>query len=86
MRTVELRERGVYKLPDGREFVVSAAGDGVGYLLYNWEEWRWYGLSSYRAQANGRILCRGFVTDWRVEDLKDTGRTAEDTKPTHQAA
>ena len=72
----KLRERGIYKLPDRREFVVCTSGDGAGYLLYNLEAWRRYGLPDYRAQVDGRILSRGIVTRWRIEDLKDTGRTA----------
>ncbi len=74
---VELRERGIYKLPDGREFVICASGDGAGYLLYNSEAWRRHALPDYRTQVNGRILSRGVVTRWRTEDLKDTGRTAD---------
>lgn len=77
MSTIELRERGIYKLPDGREFVICQSGDGAGYLLYNLEAWRRYGLADYRAQVNGRILSRGFVTRWRLEDLQDTGRTVD---------
>jgi hypothetical protein len=73
---IELRERGIYKLPDAREFVVRRSGDGYGYLLFNTETWRRYTSADYRAEESGRVLSRGVVTRWRVCDLVDTGRTA----------
>lgn len=76
MREIEFRERGIYRLPDQREFVVCHSDDGTGYLLYSLSAWRRYGMAEYRVQLNGRILSRGFVTRWRLEDLKDTGGTA----------
>lgn len=76
MQAIELREQGIYCLPDNREFVVCMASDNAGYLLYNPEAWRRHALPDYRTQINGRILSRGIVTRWRVEDLRDTGRTA----------
>jgi hypothetical protein len=77
MQEIELRERGIYRLPDQREFVVCHSGDGSGYLLYTPGAWRRYGMAEYRAQVNGRILSRGLVTRWRLEDLRDTGCTAD---------
>jgi hypothetical protein len=77
MQAIELRERGIYRLPDQREFVVCRSGDESGYLLYTPDAWQRYGMADYRAQVNGRILSRGFVTRWRLEDLRDTGRTAD---------
>jgi hypothetical protein len=77
MQENELRERGIYRLPDEREFVVCKSGDGSGYLLYSSKTWSLYGVAEYRLQANGRILNRGFITRWRAEDLRDTGRTAD---------
>jgi hypothetical protein len=78
MPDIELRERGIYRLPDRREFIICATGDGNGYVLYRPETWRRYGLAEYRMQANGRVLSRGLVVNWRAEDLKDTGRTASE--------
>ncbi|HEX8775889.1 MAG TPA: hypothetical protein VF735_20115 [Pyrinomonadaceae bacterium] len=72
----ELRERGIYRLPDAREFVVRRSGDGAGYLLYSVEHWRRYTAADYRAEVNGRVFSRGVVTRWRICDLVDTGRTA----------
>jgi hypothetical protein len=73
---IELRERGIYRLPDAREFVVRRSSDGAGYLLYGVETWRRYTAADYRAEQSGRMLSRGVVTRWRVCDLIDTGRTA----------
>jgi hypothetical protein len=73
---IELRERGIYRLPDAREFVVRRSGDGAGYLLYGVETWRRYTAPDYRAELSGRMLSRGVVTRWRICDLIDTGRTA----------
>jgi hypothetical protein len=72
----ELRERGVYRLPDAREFVVRRSSDRVAYLLYSVAPWTAYTVADYRADAGGRLLSRGTVTRWRVSDLQDTGRTA----------
>jgi hypothetical protein len=83
VQIIELREGGVYRLPDQREFVACKAADGAGYLLYNLQTWRRYGLAEYRSQVNGRILSRGYVTRWRLEDLADTGRTACNLQTLH---
>jgi hypothetical protein len=40
----ELRERGLYRLPDGGEFVASPAARGGGYVLYDPQVWKRYGL------------------------------------------
>ena len=76
MDRVKLKERGIYKLPDGRHFIVHASGRGA-YSLYPPQDWRSFGLAEYRIQADGRILSKGTPTRWRVEDLIDTGRVAE---------
>ena len=55
---IKLPERGIYMLPDGREFVISKSGDGCGYLLYNLEAGRRHRLPDYGTQLNGRILSR----------------------------
>lgn len=86
MPTVELRERGIYQLPDKREFIICVSGDGTGYLLYTREAWRRMGLPEYRLQVNGRILSRGVVTRWRIEDLQDTGKTIEYTTQSSHVA
>jgi hypothetical protein len=74
VRATGLRERGIYRLPDGREFIASASG--ASHLLYPVEAWRYGGPAQYRARLDGRVLSRGLATPWRLEDLEDTGGTA----------
>src|SRR3982751_1722617 len=72
--TLELRERGIYRLPDAREFIVRRSGDGAAYLLFDVRTWRAYAATAdYRALRDGRVFSRGTVTRWRVADLVDTG-------------
>lgn len=77
MQKIELTERGLYTLPDKSEVVVSIAGDGRDYLLYKLKTWKHHGTAEYRAHAGGRIYCESQPTDWRIEDLRDTGKVAE---------
>lgn len=72
----ELRERGIYKLPDGDEFVASFARGG-GYALYNPQIWKRYGVPDYEIDAQGRVTKMGESTRWRLDDLEDTGQTAD---------
>lgn len=72
----ELRERGVYTLPDGEEFVASVARGG-GFALFNPQIWKRYGVPDYEVDPLGRVTQLGQSTRWRVDDLVDTGRTAE---------
>jgi hypothetical protein len=71
-----LRERGIYALPDGKEFVVHAVFRG-GYLLYAPEAWEFFGRPySYETNEAGQIRSSERATHWRIEDLIDTERTA----------
>lgn len=71
----ELREQGIYTLPDGRSLVAHAVFRG-SYVLYTQEAWEFFGLHLYEADGSGRLLQGGRATYWRVEDLADTARTA----------
>jgi hypothetical protein len=71
----ELRECGIYALPDGREFVAHAVFRG-GYILYTQGAWEFFGLHLYETNEAGQIRTKGRLTSWRIEDLKDTSRTA----------
>ncbi len=71
----ELRERGVYTLPDGEEFIASVARGG-GFALFNPRVWKRYGVPDYEVDPSGRLTQLGQSTRWRVDDLVDTGRTA----------
>jgi hypothetical protein len=76
LRRIELRERGIYTFPDGEEFVASVARGG-GYALYDLQVWKRYGMPDYEIDAKGRMTHVGQSTHWRIEDLTDTGRTAD---------
>lgn len=75
MQKINLRECGIYALPDGREFVVHAVFRG-GYVLYTPGAWEFFGLHSYETDDAGLLRLRGHATYWRIEDLTDTKRTA----------
>ena len=75
MRASELRERGVYRLPDGQEVVVSACG-GQEYCMFASATYDSFGLAEYLITDEGRILKGTEPTGWGVEDLSDTGGTA----------
>ena len=76
MQAKKLRERGIYRLPDGREVVVSECGAGA-YCLFSAATYAAFGLAEYLLDQDGRISAGGAPTGWRSEDLADTGRTAK---------
>ena len=76
MRQIKLRERGVYRLPGGREIVATGCG-GEELCLYQIQTYESFGLAEYLVNAEGEILEDGRPTGWRLEDLTDTGRTAK---------
>ena len=71
----KLRERGIYSLSDGREFVAHAVFRG-GYVFYTPEDWRVFGPYAYESTANGQLRWNGQHEQWRADDLIDTCRTA----------
>ena len=76
MGRIILRECGIYALPDKREFVVRGCGRD-GYTFYSHQAAKGLGTSEYRLNTEGRLLSKGLPTRWRIDDLTDTGRTAE---------
>ena len=71
----QLRERGIYALSDGREFVAHAVFRG-GYVFYTPEDWKVFGPHAYESTAEGHVRWNGQHEQWRTEDLIDTSRTA----------
>jgi hypothetical protein len=71
----ELRERGIYKLPDGREFVIHAVFRG-GYVLYTPAAWEFFGPYTFDSNKTGQICSTGRTIGWNIENLVDTSRTA----------
>ena len=77
-----LRERGIYALSDGREFVVHAVFRG-GYVFYTPEEWEVFGPFAFESDAEGHLRWSGQTNHWRTEDLIDTSRTARTRSRSH---
>lgn len=71
----KLRERGIYALADGREFVVHAVFRG-GYVFYTPEDWDRFGGHAYESNAEGLLRWNGEPDQWHTRDLIDTSRTA----------
>ena len=75
MQKINLRECGIYALPDGREFVVHAVFRG-GYVLYTPGAWEFFGPHSFESDDAGLLRFHGRASYWRIDDLTDTARTA----------
>jgi hypothetical protein len=71
----ELRERGIYKLPDGREFVIHAIFRG-NYVLYTPAAWESFGRYTFDSNKVGQICLDGQTTCWNIKSLVDTNQTA----------
>jgi hypothetical protein len=69
---MDLKERAIYQLPNGRELVARLT-PGNRVVLYN--------LSAslpgqYELNSEGRLLLNGELTAWETKDLFETGRVA----------
>lgn len=73
---MNLREQGIYCLPNGRELVVRGKISGGNEFRLN--GWGHFEASEYVVNGAGRILAQGKLTAWDVTDLMDTGRTARE--------
>jgi len=67
---MDLRDRGIYCLPNGRELVVMRAGNNgtTSFKLCST-------VTNYDVSDDGRLYCEGRLTAWDISDLSDTGRT-----------
>jgi len=63
----QLRERGVYSLPEGGEFVAHAVLPG-GYVLYTPGAWEFFGIHACESDGKGTIHLR--VRSIRLSRLK----------------
>ena len=70
---MNLREWGIYCLPNGRELVVL---EKKGITEFRLGDWGHFELSEYVLNDAGRLLAQGKLTAWDINDLTDTGRTA----------
>ncbi|HEY0544830.1 MAG TPA: hypothetical protein VGC91_05465 [Pyrinomonadaceae bacterium] len=87
---LNLREKGIYRTPDGARLVASSqrssvfhsskvvvrTGDGAGCYLYTTYSWAFHGAADYIVNERGEVLASDDSTPLRVEDLTDTGWTA----------
>jgi hypothetical protein len=74
MKLNEIREGGVYQLPDGRELIAS--GNGGFFKLYDPLAWKYLGPPLYEIREQERLTSFGRPTPWRIRDLVDKGQTA----------
>ena len=72
---MSLRERGIYRLPNGRELVVLSRHEN-GRTTYILSGWQRFEMSEYEVNEAGRLIYQGRLTAWDLADLYDTGRTA----------
>lgn len=70
-----LRERGIYRLPNGRELIVLRKHEN-GTRTYTLGGWERFELTEYEVNETGRLVCQGKLTAWDIDNLSDTGRTA----------
>ena len=74
---IEIRDCGVYTLPDGCEVIAHRGGDKRGFFrLYDPLSWKFGGQSLYETDEAGVITAMGKPTPWCLGDLKDVGLTA----------
>lgn len=71
---MNLRERGIYSLPNGRELVVLRKHEngGAAYTLVAHEQST---EQKYEVNDAGRLVSQGKLTAWEINNLTDTGRT-----------
>lgn len=74
MELDDMKECGVYLLPDGRELIAS--GSGGFFKLYDPQAWKYFGPPLYEIRDRKRLTCFGRPTPWRVADLIDKRQTA----------
>ena len=69
---VDLKERAIYQLPNGRELFVRVSNEEKA-VLYNLSASE---SGEYTFDSDGRLFFNGRPTAWDIEDLSDTGRIA----------
>ena len=77
MQVKEIRDCGIYTLPDGREVIAHCSNGKSGFFrLYDRLAWKYEGPPMYETDERGIITSLGRPTPWSVADLKDVGQTA----------
>ena len=72
---VGLRERGIYRLPNGRRLIALRDGRG-SFHLYPFEAGRRAEAPVYELGERGRLYSQGILTAWDESNLADTLETA----------
>lgn len=70
---MNLKERAIYQLPNGRELFARVTDEDRA-ALYNLSASE---SGEYTVDPEGRLLFNGQLTAWDIHDLSDTGRTAK---------
>ena len=63
----QLRERGIYTLPEGGEFVAHAVFRG-GYVFYTPVAWEFFGMHAYESDRTSNIHLHERFTCWHITD------------------
>ena len=74
---MKLRQRGIYCLPNGRELVVLGKFENT-HNQFKLGGWGQFEFTEYVINEVGRLLFQGRLTAWDINDLTDTGRTANE--------
>jgi hypothetical protein len=69
---MNLKDQGIYRLPNGRELVARRIAEQQT-ILYNLSA---ADPAAYELNPDGRLLFNGRLTAWAINDLRDTGRVA----------
>ncbi len=87
---MKLRERGIYTAPDGQTFVASKRrrttsngerilariGSELYCYLFSRYQWAFHGDPDFEVSRHGKILALKEASNWRADELIDTGGTA----------
>lgn len=72
-----LRERGIYRLPNGRELLVLRNDEECS-VLYGPVCSERFEMGEFVLDEAGRLVYQGKLTAWDISNLSDTGRTSAD--------
>jgi hypothetical protein len=86
----QLRERGIYRTPNGESFVASRErkttsnanrilsrfGNELSCFLFRRYEWAFHGMPDYEVASTGNVLPLKQSSSFRPDQLIDTGTTA----------
>lgn len=68
---MNLKDRAIYQLPNGRELIAKVSDGEVVFSNLSADDDREYQLNS-----EGRLMFDGQITAWDTSDLMETGRVA----------